>query len=105
MAEALKKHSDWGRSYGEMVSGEFFKSSINIGSLIFIITLFVIAVLAPFLANDKPLVIRIEGELAFPLLRDLNAVDYSVFIAAVMGLFQVWLVRRNRRRVNPSRRI
>lgn len=104
MSEKLERHSDWGVSYGEMVSREFFRNKLNVLSMIFIIILFSVAVFAPFLANDKPLVIRIDGELSFPLFRSLNAVDYSVFLAAVIGVFQVCLIRRNRRRVNPSRR-
>ncbi|MBW8015277.1 MAG: ABC transporter permease [Planctomycetes bacterium] len=87
-----------------MVSREFFKNRLNVVSLVFIIFLFAIAVFAPFIANDKPLVIRIDGELTFPLLRNLNAVDYSVFLAAIVGLFQIWLIRRNKKRVNPTRR-
>jgi ABC-type microcin C transport system permease subunit YejE len=101
MSKTIKKHSDWGVSYGEMVSREFFKNWLNVASMIFIVFLFAMAVLAPFIANDKPFVIRIDGVLSFPLFRNLNAVDYSVFLAAVLGMFQVWLIRRNKRRVNP----
>lgn len=97
-------HSDWGVSYGEMVSREFFKNKLNVVSLVFIAILFALAVGAPFIANDKPLVIRIEGELAFPLFSNLNAVDYCVFVAAGLGIFQCWLIRRNRKKVNPTRR-
>jgi len=104
MSENKKQHNEWGVSYGEMVSREFFKSALNVLSLVFIIALFVLAVFAPFLANEKPFVIRIDGELSYPLFRDLTAVDYSVFLAAVIGVVQVWLIRRNRIRVNPSRR-
>ncbi len=104
MAKNKKDHSDWGVSYGEMVSREFFKNRLNVISMVFIILLFAIAVFAPFIANDKPLVIRIDGELCFPLFANLNAVDYSVFLAAGLAIFQVWLIRRNKRRVNPSRR-
>jgi len=96
--------SDWGVSYGEMVSREFFKNRLNVASLVFIVLLFSVAVLAPFIANDKPLVIRIDGELFFPVFSNLNAVDYCVFVAAGLGIFQCWLVRRNRKRVNPTRR-
>ena len=99
-----KEHKDWGVSYGEMVSREFFKARLNVVSLVFIIGLFAAAVFAPFIANDKPFVIRIDGELFFPLFRSLDAVDYSIFLAAIVGCVQVWLIRRNRKRVNPSRR-
>ena len=99
-----QKHAEWGVSYGDMVTREFRKNRINVAGLIFIVFLFIIAILAPFLANDKPFAIRIGGQWFFPLLRNLNAVDYSVLLAALIGTFQIWLVLRNRKRVNPSRR-
>lgn len=104
MSKTKKEHSDWGVSYGEMVSREFFKNRLNVASLIFIIFLFAIAVFAPFIANAKPFVIRIDGELHFPLFAYLDAVDYSIFLSAIVALFQVWLIRRNKKRVNPTRR-
>ena len=95
-------HPEWGRSYGEMVSNEFFKSSINIASLIFIVFLFVIAVFAPFIANDKPFVIKIDGVLEFPLFDTLNAVDYSVLLCATIAVLLFFLHRRNHKKVDPS---
>ena len=68
----------------------------------FIIFLFLLAIFAPFLANDKPFVIRIDGQLRFPLFRDLDATDYSIFLAAIVGLIQLLLIRRNRKRIDPS---
>lgn len=99
-----QRPADWGVSYGEMVSREFFKNRLNVVSLAFVIFLFAVAIFAPFIANGKPYVIRIDGELAFPLFGALNAVDYSIFLAAILGLVQVFQIRRNRVRVNPSRR-
>ncbi|MBN1436229.1 MAG: ABC transporter permease subunit [Sedimentisphaerales bacterium] len=48
----------WGRSYGDMVRRQFFKSKLTTLSYAFIILLFAVAVLAPFIANDKPYVLR-----------------------------------------------
>ena len=93
---------DWGTSYGELVSREFFKNRLNVVSLIFIVFLFAAAIFAPFLANDKPYIIRIGGELHFPLFRNLKADDYSVFLAAIVGITLLSLIRRNRRQVEPS---
>lgn len=104
MAKPRKQRSDWGRSYGEMVSREFFKAKLNRISLVFIIFLFLMAIFAPFIANDKPFTIRIDGDLHFPLFKNLKAVDYTIFLAAVIALFQIMLIRRNGLRVNPSRR-
>jgi len=102
MNQPIQKKPDWGVSYGELVWREFFKSRLNAACLVFIVFLFVIAVLAPFLANDKPFVIRIDGRLHFPIFADLSASDYSVFLAAIVGLTQLLLIRRNRRKIEPS---
>lgn len=101
MGDLAEKPSGWGVSYGDLVRREFFKSWLSIVSLVFIVFLFAVAVLAPFLANDKPIVIRMDGQLCFPLLRDLKPTDYCVFLAAAVGLVQLLLIRRNRRRVPP----
>jgi len=85
-----------------MVRREFTKSRLNVISLAFVVFLFAVAVFAPFLANDKPFVICIEGEMRFPLFRDLRASDYCVFLAAIVAGLQLLLIRRNRRRVDPS---
>jgi peptide/nickel transport system permease protein len=85
-----------------MVSREFFKSRLNTLCLVFIIFLFTVAVLAPFLANDKPYFIRIDGQLHFPVFRALTASDYAIILAAIVGCVQLFLSRRNRKRVSPS---
>ena len=95
-------HESWGTSYGQMVWREFFKSRLNTACMIFIIFLFAAAILAPFLANDKPFVIRIDGGLHFPLFGDLQPNDYCVFLAAIVAICQLLLVLRNHRRVEPS---
>jgi peptide/nickel transport system permease protein len=102
MNQQMQKKPDWGLSYGELVWREFFKSRLNAACLIFIVFLFAVAVLAPFLANDKPFVIRIDGRLHFPIFANLSASDYSVFLAAIVGLTQLRLIRRNRRKIEPS---
>jgi peptide/nickel transport system permease protein len=102
MGKQKQKKVSWGISYGEMVLREFVKSWLNEVCLIFIVFLFVIAVLAPFLANDKPFVIRIDGQLYFPVFKNLRASDYSVFLAAIVAIVQLLLIRRNRRDVDPS---
>ena len=101
MTNSQEKSSSWGVSYGELVRREFFKGTLNVASLVFILFLFAIAVLAPFLANDKPLVIRVDGQLHFPAFRDLKPTDYCIFLAAAIGVVLLLLIRRNRRRVPP----
>jgi peptide/nickel transport system permease protein len=102
MGKEIKEKSKWGVSYGELVRREFFKNRLNIVCLVFIIFLFAVAILAPFLANDKPFVIRIDGRLHFPLFRALGSSDYSIFLAAIVACVQLLLIRRNRRRIDPS---
>lgn len=93
---------NWGVSYGEMVFREFAKGWLNVVCMVLIAFLFAVAILAPFLANDKPFVIRIDGRLHFPLFYDLQPNDYCVFLAAIIAGVQLFLVQRNRRRVEPS---
>jgi peptide/nickel transport system permease protein len=94
-------NKNWGTSYGQLVWQQFSKSRTNMVCLWFIIILFTIAVLAPFIANDKPLIIHIDGKVHFPLFDTLSANDYSVFLAAITGITLVSLIRRNSRKVDP----
>jgi peptide/nickel transport system permease protein len=102
MNNQSQQKTDWGVSYGEMVWREFKKRRTNIICVAFIVFMFVIAIFAPFLANDKPLVIRIDGKIHFPITKSLSASDYSVLLAAIVGLVQLLLIRRNRRLIEPS---
>jgi len=97
-----KKHKDWGTSYGEMVWHEFAKSKFTLLWLGFIVVLFVVAVFAPFFANDKPFFIKIDGHLRWPLFGALTASDYSIFLAAFITLIQLLFILRNKRKVDPS---
>lgn len=94
--------SNWGISYGQLVWNEFAKSRLSLICLGFIVFLFFIAVLAPFLANDKPFTVRIDGQLHFPIFKSLTASDYSIFLAAIVGIIQFILIRRNCRKIDPS---
>lgn len=96
-----EEHKDWGVSYGMMVRREFFKSALNRLSLAFIVILFAVAVLAPFIANDKPYIIRIDGQLYFPVFRALTANDYSIFLSVMIAAVLLLLLRRDSRKVDP----
>jgi peptide/nickel transport system permease protein len=102
MAKTDEQHKQWGTSYGEMVWHEFTRSKFTLVWVGFIIVLFVLAVFAPFLANDKPFCIRIDGRLNFPLFKNLTAADYSIFLAAIVACVQLLLICRNRIRIDPS---
>ncbi|MGD9157075.1 MAG: ABC transporter permease [Desulfobacteraceae bacterium] len=98
----MNKKSDWGTSYGELVWREFTKSRLSVVCLVFIIFLFIVAILAPFLANDKPFYIVIDGQIYFPLFKGLKATDYSIFLATFAGIIQLLLIKRNRKTLDPS---
>ena len=98
MSQQTQIKENQNSSYSGMVWRRFVKSRGNMICLGFMVFLFAMAVLAPFLANDKPFVIRIEGRWCFPLFRNLGPIDYSIFFAAVVGP-GLLLTRRNRRRV------
>lgn len=102
MSNATGKKTEWGTSYGELVWSEFIKSRISVACLVFITILFSVAVLAPFLANEKPYWIVIDGQLRFPLFRGLQINDYCVFLAAIVGGIQLFFIGRNKRDVDPS---
>jgi peptide/nickel transport system permease protein len=102
--EKETQQKGWGVSYGQMVWREFTKNKLNIVSLILIIILFALAVFAPFLANDKPFIVRVDGRLMFPLFSSLTASDYSIFLAAAVGVWQLILIRKNLRNIEPSAR-
>jgi len=93
---------NWGQSYGELVWREFRKNRLSVVCLGFIIFLFAVAVLAPFLANDKPYVIRIDNRLHFPLFARLRPTDYTILLAAAVAIVQLILIRQNRKTVDPS---
>lgn len=102
MTKPNQQHKEWGTSYGEMVWHEFTKSKFIVVWLGFIILLFLLAIFAPFIANDKPFVIRIDDQQHYPLFKSLDAADYSIFLAATVGLIQILLICRNRKRIDPS---
>lgn len=104
MSELAEGKISWGLSYGELLWRQFSKSRLNLACLIFLVLLFSLAVFAPFLANDKPFVIRIGGRWHFPLFRALQPSDYCILLAALVAVVQLLLIRRNCRCIGPSDR-
>ena len=68
-------HSD--QSFWTNVQKQFRKNRIAVYSLKFIYFLITIALLADFIANEKPLVAVYKGNLSFPVLRS-YAVDFGI---------------------------
>ncbi len=104
MNKEIDKRKDWGKSFGEVVWVEFLKNKLSVISLGFIVFLFLVAIFAPFIANDKPYFIKIDGDYQFPIFSNLGPNDYSVFLAGLLALVQVVLIHRNKRKVDPSLR-
>lgn len=104
MSAQQQTKSQWGISYGELVWREFLKNKLSVGAGVFIIFLLLVAVFAPFLANSRPYMMRMNGQWHFPLFRYLTVVDYGIFWAAFVAVGQLILMRRNKKRVDPSQR-
>jgi peptide/nickel transport system permease protein len=64
-------------NYWAILSKQFRKNRLAVVGLAVVIGLFGVALTADFVANDKPLVMRYQGRLYFPVLK-----DYAVWIGA-----------------------
>ncbi|HRG90413.1 MAG TPA: hypothetical protein PLW44_15435, partial [Chitinophagales bacterium] len=67
MAEAKNKND---QGYWAFVWRQFRKKKTALYSLYIVALLALVAVLAPFLANEKPLVCKYQGELYFPVMKE-----------------------------------
>jgi peptide/nickel transport system permease protein len=67
MAEAKNKND---QGYWAFVWRQFRKKKTALYSLYIVALLALVAVFAPFLANEKPLVCKYEGELYFPVMKE-----------------------------------
>ncbi len=59
-----------GESYGAFVKRQFKKNRMGLWSLYFVLVMSVIALMADFLANDKPLMAQYKGEVVLPIFRE-----------------------------------
>jgi len=65
MDKALRPESYW-----HIVARQFRKNRIAVFGLIIVLCLFVVAALADFIANDKPLVMKYQNRIYFPVVKD-----------------------------------
>ena len=72
-----KENKPVDQRYWAYVKRQFFKKKTAVYSLYIVIFLGVIAILSPFLANEKPLVCKYQGELYFPVVKDI-AVGFDI---------------------------
>jgi len=68
MSTPLNKND--GESYGAFVRRQFRKSTFGMLSVWVVGVIAVVAILADVLANDKPLVCSLRGEISFPVVRE-----------------------------------
>ena len=94
MSKQSQERPNWGLSYGELVWRRFRKSRLNMACLIFVAFLLLLAVFAPFLAGDRPFIVRIDGKLHFPLFKNLQPADYCIFLAGGVGSLQLFVGSR-----------
>src|SRR5437899_7085918 len=67
--------TDLPRDYWSIVGHQFRRNRIAVAGLAVIAAFFVIALLADFIANDKPLVMIYQGKIYFPVIK-----DYAVWL-------------------------
>lgn len=73
-------------SFFQIVKGQFFSSRLNKVSYYFILFCFLLALLAPFLANNKPYVMEWEGKTYFPILTEVFPFKHFINYPELQGL-------------------
>lgn len=73
----MKDSTGKGRSYWSLVWRQFKRNRLAVTGLVVVVFLFLVAILADLLANDKPLAMRYKGRMYFPAL-----IDYPEFMHA-----------------------
>src|SRR5438309_11981176 len=61
--------------YWQIVSRHFLRNRVAVAGLIIVLFLFIIAALADCIANDKPLVMKYQNRMYFPV-----ATDYAAWL-------------------------
>src|SRR5207248_2816956 len=68
-------HERQPENYWSIVVRQFRKNRLSVAGLIIVLALFGCALFADFIANDKPLVMKYQGSIYFPAVR-----DYAVWL-------------------------
>jgi ABC-type dipeptide/oligopeptide/nickel transport system permease subunit len=99
------------RTFRAMVWRQFRQNRIALGGLVLMVALFAVAVAAPVIANNKPILMCSEGRLSSPLLRQVFAPSEDVpeqflervfnyalvlAVASLLLLLPLWLAVRRR---------
>jgi peptide/nickel transport system permease protein len=62
-----------------------------------IVIMFVLAVIAPFIASSHPIIIKMDGELSSPMLKHLTAADVAWLAASLFGVVLYFMKRVSHR--------
>lgn len=79
-----------GVTYWAIVRRQFMKNRAAVGGLVMVGFFFLVAILAPFLANSYPYFIRVGDQTQYPLFRNLTRADWVILAAA--GCASLWYV-------------
>jgi peptide/nickel transport system permease protein len=104
-----------GRTYSKMVWQRFRCDKVALTALLFVVALFFLALLAPFLANSKPILMYVDGSIQAPLVRDFFAPSESpeamleriinfLLVFILFGLPGLWLISKVLRKLHVHER-
>ena len=65
------------QSYWRIVWNQFRKDRVAVTGLILVLILFLVAIMAPILANDRPLIASVDGQVQFPILNKWDNTDWA----------------------------
>jgi peptide/nickel transport system permease protein len=94
-AADLERRND----YWSVVLRQFHKNKLGYVGLTFISILSLIAIFAPFLADNRPILLKVKGELSSPLLKGFTPTDWFLFLGFVVvagSLIAFRILRRRR---------
>jgi peptide/nickel transport system permease protein len=80
--------SFWAQAIGETIR----RGGARVG-LVWIVTLIIVAVLAPFLANTEPFLIKMDGQWSSPWVHHLSPADVTLMVLAVATLV-AWRLKK-----------
>ena len=94
LAADLERRND----YWSIVFRQFHKNKLGYVGLAFIAALSLVAIFAPFLADNRPILLRKDGGLSSPLLSGFTAADWFLFLGFIVAAASLVAFRALRRR-------
>lgn len=117
-SENTHKAQEEDLTYGDIVWGQLRKNKYAITSLYLLVTLFVVAIISPIIASDRPFVWTENGTTSFPWLTSLfdrnyfeNSVDifFNLLLISAIPLLAIWsfavrYIQKHEKNKRPRRR-